>query len=168
MATPIGSASNLVVIEYLEQVSGREYMYIDWVVRFAPIMLTLLVTCTVYVFLISPKNATLAGSKEYLAKVRRTWAGCRGMRRCVSRCFWLRWGWRSRGASMPSCCPGLAPAYSFAACAIVLFLIPGKESKRIVNWKKVESEVDWGLLYMFGGALSLGKMLTGDGEPTWR
>ena len=67
---PIGSASNLVVIEYLEQVSGREYMYIDWVVRFAPIMLTLLVTCTVYVFLISPKNATLAGSKEYLAKVR--------------------------------------------------------------------------------------------------
>lgn len=35
-----------------------------------PIMLTLLVTCTVYVFLISPKNATLAGSKEYLAKVR--------------------------------------------------------------------------------------------------
>ena len=28
MATPIGSASNLVVIEYLEQVSGREYMYI--------------------------------------------------------------------------------------------------------------------------------------------
>ncbi len=163
MATPIGSASNLVVIEYLEQVSGREYMYIDWVVRFAPIMLTLLVTCTVYVFLISPKNATLAGSKEYLAKVR---ADMGRMSRDEALCFTVflvAVGLAFTRSLYAELLPGLAPAYSFAACAIVLFLIPGKESKRIVNWKKVESEVDWGLLYMFGGALSLGKMLTGTG-----
>lgn len=163
MATPIGSASNLVVIEYLEQVSGREYMYVDWVIRFAPIMLTLLVTCTLYVFAISPKNMQLAGSREYLASVR---AGMGRMTRDEGLCFLVFLTaiilafTRSLHAEL---LPGLAPAYAFAACAIILFLIPGKSSRRIVNWKTVERGVDWGLLYMFGGALSLGKLLTGTG-----
>ena len=163
MATPIGSASNLVVIEYLEQVSGREYMYVDWVIRFAPIMLTLLVTCTLYVFAISPKNMQLAGSREYLASVR---AGMGRMTRDEGLCFLVFLTaiilafTRSLYAEL---LPGLAPAYAFAACAIILFLIPGKSSRRIVNWKTVERGVDWGLLYMFGGALSLGKLLTGTG-----
>ena len=138
-------------------------MYVDWVIRFAPIMLTLLVTCTLYVFAISPKNMQLAGSREYLASVR---AGMGRMTRDEGLCFLVFLTaiilafTRSLYAEL---LPGLAPAYAFAACAIILFLIPGKSSRRIVNWKTVERGVDWGLLYMFGGALSLGKLLTGTG-----
>ena len=34
--SPIGGAGNLVAISYLEQLTGKEFMYIDWFVRFLP------------------------------------------------------------------------------------------------------------------------------------
>ena len=39
LATPLGSAADLVVIEYLEQVSGWEYISLAWVGLFARISL---------------------------------------------------------------------------------------------------------------------------------
>ena len=34
LASPLGGAMNLVTVDYLEQVTGQEYMYVSWVVRF--------------------------------------------------------------------------------------------------------------------------------------
>ena len=36
--SPIGGAANLVAIAYLEQLTGHEFMYVDWVLRFVPIL----------------------------------------------------------------------------------------------------------------------------------
>lgn len=37
LASPLGGAMNLVVIDYIQELTGTEYMYIDWVVKYAPI-----------------------------------------------------------------------------------------------------------------------------------
>lgn len=70
LATPLGSASNLVIIEYIEKISGREYYYLDWVMRFAPIMMVLVLSNILFLVLISPKGEELPGSKEYLLNVK--------------------------------------------------------------------------------------------------
>ena len=42
LASPLGGAMNLVTVDYIQQLTGEEYMYTSWVVRFLPIMLVLL------------------------------------------------------------------------------------------------------------------------------
>ena len=36
--SPLGSSSNLVAISYLEKLTGHEFMYVDWVIRFLPLL----------------------------------------------------------------------------------------------------------------------------------
>ena len=42
LTSPLGGAMNLVTVDYLQQLTGKEYMYASWVVRFLPIMIVLL------------------------------------------------------------------------------------------------------------------------------
>ena len=44
LATPLGGAMNLVTVDYLQQVTGKEFMYSAWLIRFLPIMLVLVIT----------------------------------------------------------------------------------------------------------------------------
>lgn len=39
LASPLGGAMNLVTVDYLQQLTGKEYMYVSWVIRFLPIMI---------------------------------------------------------------------------------------------------------------------------------
>lgn len=41
LGTPLGGAMNLIAVEYLEKLSGREFLYADWVVRLCPVLLVL-------------------------------------------------------------------------------------------------------------------------------
>ena len=47
LASPLGGAMNLVTVDYLQQLTGEEYMYISWVVRFLPIMIVLAIPSSV-------------------------------------------------------------------------------------------------------------------------
>ena len=51
LASPLGGAMNLVTVDYLEQVTGQEFMYVSWVVRFLPIMIVLVVSNIVMILL---------------------------------------------------------------------------------------------------------------------
>ena len=44
LATPLGGAMNLVTVDYIQQFTGEEYMYVDWVIRFLPLMTILIVS----------------------------------------------------------------------------------------------------------------------------
>lgn len=53
-------------------------------------------------------------------------------------------------------------SYSVALIGAVLFLILG-----IVDWRDAQTNVDWGLIIFFGGALSLGAALLQTGAAAW-
>ena len=53
-------------------------------------------------------------------------------------------------------------SYSVALIGAVLYFIFG-----IVDWKDAQTNVDWGLIIFFGGALSLGAALLNTGAATW-
>lgn len=163
LATPLGSASNIVIIGYIEQVTGMEYFYTDWVIRFLPIMITIIAINVLFIFVISPKDLQLPGSKEYLTQVR-DGLGKMSKNEWISLILFVVAAILAFTRNLyADLIPGLQPAYAFVICAILLFLIPGEGGKPIAEWKDITPEVNWGLLYMFGGALALGELLTGTG-----
>lgn len=65
LASPLGGAMNLVTVDYIQQLTGEEYMYSSWVIRFLPIMLVLLLSNILFMLRDVKKNEELGGSKEY-------------------------------------------------------------------------------------------------------
>ena len=65
LASPLGGAMNLVTVEYIQQLTGEEYMYSSWVIRFLPIMLILLLINVVFILRDIDKTDMLGGSRDY-------------------------------------------------------------------------------------------------------
>ena len=65
LATPLGGAMNLVTVDYIQQLTGQEYMYADWVVKFLPIMIVLIVSNIIFMLIGTKRSDSLGGSREY-------------------------------------------------------------------------------------------------------
>lgn len=163
LASPLGGAMNLVTIDYLQQLTGKEYMYTSWVIRFLPIMLILTVLNVAYVIRDVKKDEVLLGSREYFQgeykkqnpMSREEWAALLLFLFAIVASFTRQ--------LYQNLLPGLKPAYVFIGCAIVAFLITDKEQERIMVWKSVQGKVIWEMIYIFAGGLAVGTLINGSG-----
>lgn len=164
LASPLGGAMNLVTVDYIQQLTGEEYMYIDWVVKFFPIMVVLLIINLIFMVRDIKKNECLGGSKEYFQQeyekmpkmTREEWISL--LLFCVATIM----------AFTRQCysdiLPGLKPAYSFIICAIIAFFITRKENgEKLLHWNHVAKKVVWGLIYIFAGGMAAGTLINGSG-----
>ncbi|MDD5824231.1 MAG: SLC13 family permease [Firmicutes bacterium] len=163
MATPLGGAMNLVTVEYLQQITGQEFIYMHWFVRFLPLMLILIVSNIVYLMFFCGKDDTLGGSREYfveqyksMGKMTRDEKWALGLFAVATILAFTRQFYQAY-------LPGLKPAFVFVTCAIILFLIPKKDGTRLFTWKEVERRVIWDLLYIFAGGLAAGTLINQSG-----
>ena len=123
LATPLGGAMNLITVDYIQQLTGKEYMYTSWVIRFLPIMLVLVASNIIFLVLKVKKTDTIGISKEYfkqqyklLPKISREEALSFALFVVATVLVFTRQLYQSL-------LPGLKPAYVFIICAIVSFLI---------------------------------------------
>ena len=164
LATPLGGAMNLVTVDYIQQVTGEEYMYVNWVVRFLPIMVILIVSNILFLLVGVKKTDSLGGSRHYfieqynkLPKMsREEWASLiLFLLACIlafTRQFYAK------------VLPGLKPAYSFIICAAICFLITKKDDgKRLMVWKRIQGRIIWELLFIFAGGMAVGTLITASG-----
>ena len=164
LATPLGGAMNLVTVDYIQQVTGEEYMYVDWVVRFLPIMAILIVSNIVFLLFGVKKTDSLGGSRQYFIDQYRQLPK-------ISREEWL-----SLIVFLVACLlaftrqfyasilPGLKPAYSFIICAAICFLFTKKDDgKRLMVWKRIQGRIVWELLFIFAGGMAAGTLITESG-----
>ena len=167
LASPLGGAMNLVTVEYIQQLTGEEYMYIDWVIRFLPIMITLYVICVIFMLRNVKKEETLGGSREYfqqsykeLGKMSREEVICLVVFVVATVLAFTR----QLYASMM---PGLKPAYVFIIAGLITFVISRKnesgEPERLMRWKSVEGKITWELIYIYAGGLAVGSIINGTG-----
>lgn len=63
--SPLGSSSNLVAISYLEKLTGHEFMYVDWVIRFLPLLFIIMLLILAYLLHLPLPVKRLDGGKEY-------------------------------------------------------------------------------------------------------
>ncbi len=164
--TPLGGAMNITAISFIEEYTGKEFMYIDWITRMLPY--TAIATAAVLaVMLLRPMEIkSLSGTKEYFEKC---YAELGPMKRNekISLVLFITAMLGSFVRPLyASLLPGLIPAYLFLILGFLNFVIVSENKEPLLIWEKAQKEVMWGMLLLFAGGLALGQVLTGSGANT--
>lgn len=163
LASPLGGAMNLVTVDYLQQLTGKEYMYISWVIRFLPIMIILAVCNIIFMLRDVKKNESLGGSKEYFIEQYKSLPKMGFEEKISLILFAVATILAFTRQFYQELLPGLKPAYVFIICAILSFLITNKDGQRLMVWKSVQTKIVWELIYIFAGGLAAGTLINGSG-----
>ena len=163
LASPLGGAMNLVTVDYLEQLTGMEYMYTSWVVRFLPIMIVLVVSNILMLLIGVKKNEEIGGSKEYFETQFKNMPPMTMQEKASMWLFIIATVMAFSRQLYQDMLPGLKPAYVFIICAIFSFLIPTEEGSRLMSWKSTQKRIEWELMYVFAGGLAVGTLVNSSG-----
>ncbi len=162
--TPLGGAMNITAIAFIEDYTGHEFMYIDWLIRMLPY--TIIATAIVLItMLLKPMKVTsLSGTKEYFDEC---YAALGPMKRDEKISLVLFVAAMLGSFLRPlyaDILPELVPAYLFLLLGFANFVIISVDKKEmLLTWDKAQKEVMWGMLLLFAGGLALGQILTGSG-----
>lgn len=163
IATPLGGAMNLVVVDYIQQVTGQEYIYTSWVIRLLPITLALVIINGLFLIRDVKKEESLGGSKEYFLQEAKKMPPMSLAEKCSLLLFVIATILAFTRQLYQAYLPGLKPAYAFIICAIISFLITTDGGDRLMLWKSVQTKVIWEMLYIFGGGLAIGTIVSKSG-----
>lgn len=163
LASPLGGAMNLVTIDYLQQLTNKEYMYTSWVVRFLPVMAILIISNILFMLRDVKKTDSLGGSKTYFQEEYKKMPKMSFEEKCTLILFLIATGLAFTRQLYQSVLPGLKPAYAFIICAILSFMITNKDGKRFLFWKTVQTKIIWELIYVFAGGLAAGTLINESG-----
>ena len=159
LATPLGGAMNLVTVDYIQQITGKEYMYSSWVVKFFPIMIVLVLCNLLFLVRNVDKNASLGRSKEYFMEQYKNMPEMSLEEKITLGLFVVAAIGSFTRQFYKDMLPGLKPAYIFIICAILSFLITDRDGNRLMLWKSVQEKVVWELIYIFAGGLAVGTLI---------
>ncbi len=163
LASPLGGAMNLVTIDYLEQVTGEEYMYVSWVIRFLPVMIVLVVSNIIMLLIGCDKNAQVGASKSYFKEQYQAMPKISKAESWSLALFIIPTVLSFLRPLYQSYLPNLKPAYLFIIFAVLSFFITKEDGERLLSWKVTQKRIVWDLLYVFAGGLALGTMINGSG-----
>ncbi len=163
LASPLGGAMNLVAVDYLEQVTGAEYMYTSWVIRFLPITIVLLVSNIIMLLIGVKKEENIGGSKDYFVEQYKALPKMTKEEGLSLALFLVATVLSFTRSFYQDLLPGLKPAYVFIICAILSFLITKKDGTRLMKWSTMQKKIPWDLIYIFGGGLAIGALIEKSG-----
>ena len=163
LMSPLGGAMNLVTVDYLEQLTGTEYMYTSWVIRFLPIAVILIISNILMLMIGCGKDDELGGSREYFVEQYKAMAKMSFEEKCSLGLFLAATIVSFARELYKDYLPGLKPAYVFIICAIISFFIRGKDGKRLAMWKTAQQKIVWDLIYVFAGGLAAGTLINSSG-----
>jgi sodium-dependent dicarboxylate transporter 2/3/5 len=163
-ATPLGGAPNLLTVEYIqEMITGQEFLFTTWVVRFLPLSIAVMLVTFLYVRVaFKPEIARVEGTRGFFLGELKALGPMSTQE---------KWGFVLFGAASllaftrplySELLPAFSPAYAFLACALIAFLIrPGGE--HLMTWEYAQGKMMWGLFYLFAGGTALGRVLSETG-----
>ena len=167
IATPLGGAMNLVTVDYIQQLTGEEYIYMHWVIRFLPIVIVLVIVNILFMLRDVKKEESLGGSKDYFVQQYRQMAPMSFEEKCSLAMFVIATVLAFTRQLYQDMLPGLKPAYAFIICAIISFLIVNKNGERLMVWKSVQTKIIWELIYIFAGGLAAGTLISQTGAAQY-
>ncbi len=163
LASPLGGAMNLVTVDYIQQITGKEYMYYSWVIRFLPLVLIIVVSNLIMLLFGCKKDETLGGSKDYFKEQYKSMPSFTKEEKWSLGLFLFATVLSFTRQLYQNLLPGLKPAYVFIICAVISFFITKKDGTRLMTWKKTQKRIVWDLIYVFSGGLALGTLINGSG-----
>lgn len=164
LATPLGGAMNLVTVDYIQQLTGEEYMYANWVIKFLPIMIVLVVSNILFLLASTKQSDTLGGSRDFFEKEYKKMSKMTNEEWISLILFLVAMVLSFTRQFYKDILPGLKPAYVFIICAMICFLINKRDGKRLMVWKSIQGRIIWELLFIFAGGMAAGSLITGSGS----
>jgi sodium-dependent dicarboxylate transporter 2/3/5 len=163
-ATPLGGAPNLLTVGFIEQsVTGREFLFVTWVLRMAPLAaVTVLALALVLRFGMRLGAAELPGSREFLQGELHALGVIKREERWGLVLFLLAATLAFARPLFVELLPALTPAFAFVTIAVASFAIRTREGP-LITWEFAQQKMYWGLFYLFAGGIALGRILTGSG-----
>ncbi len=164
--SPLGSSSNLVAISYLEKLTGHEFMYVDWIIRFLPLLFIIMLLILAYLLRLPLPLKRLDGGKEYF---RAAYAKLGPMSRGEMLGLWLFILATVLAFVRPlyvAYLPLMKPAYVFFTFGMLTFMLRNETGQLLLTWREAEKGIMWGMIFLFSGGLALGQLITKTGAAT--
>jgi sodium-dependent dicarboxylate transporter 2/3/5 len=162
MATLIGTPTNLVLSGMVEKSFGVNITFYQWFIIGFPISLLLLwIAWAVLIHLHKPGQMEIS-----LDEIKRDAFGYE-----EKRVLWVFsivvFAWISRPWVIEPWFPFINDTIISLAGALILFMLPAKDSKlRIMDWDTAKN-LPWGIVLLFGGGLAIAKAFQSSGLAVW-
>ncbi len=162
--SPSGGARNVIMMTYLEDMFGYSIGYGQWIVYgfpFVLLMMPILWLCVNWRF-----KPLIRDMSPALNQLRRDIARMGGWNRtqvvAVLIFLVMLFGWITEKNLILSLTGVRLGIGVIAVAGAVAYLLFG-----IVNWRDYQSGVDWGVVWLYAGAILLGKVLDSTGTAYW-
>ena len=168
MATLIGTPPNMIFAGVVKESYGIEIGMIEWSKFGLPVSIFLLIICWIYLtkvaFSFEDKNQA-SGKQEINSQLRKLGKFSNEELK-VSVIFGLTAvGWIFR-KQLVKIIPFLDDTIIAISFAIVLFIIPDKKNKPLLNWEDT-IKLPWGILLLFGGGMAIASAFGKSGLALW-
>ena len=168
MATLIGTPPNMIFAGVVKESYGIEIGMLEWSKFGLPVSLFLLLICWIYLtkvaFSFEDKNQ--ASGKQEINNQLKKLGKFSNEELKVSVIFGLTaFGWIFR-KQLVKIIPFLDDTIIAISFAIVLFIIPDKKNKPLLNWEDT-IKLPWGILLLFGGGMAIASAFGKSGLALW-
>lgn len=163
VGSPLGGAMNVAAISFIEDHTGQEFMYIDWIIRMAPFFIITTIIALIYMLMIGRKVEPINGTKEYFKKSYSELGPIKRDEKICAALFALSVAGVFARPLFADMFPALAPAYILFTLGFASFIITAANRGPILTWEAAQNETMWGMMLLFGGGLALGKMVNESG-----
>lgn len=164
VGTPLGGAMNITAIAILQEFTGREFMYIDWMTHITPFTILATLVCLGMMLFQKYEAKSLQGSKEYF---KQAYQELGPIKKDEITCLFLftigimAVFFRPLYATL---LPRMVPAYVFLMLGFLCFFLVSRDHNApLMTWEEAQKETMWGMMILFAGGLAMGQLLSGSG-----
>lgn len=161
--SPLGGAANLVAINYIEQITGHEFMYVDWIIRFVPILIVIMLLNLFFLLRLPRTSEQLGETKQYFARIYSGLGPVKPMEKLSFVIFLSAMVLSFIRPLYADLLPAMKPAYIFLFFGLLTFAFEDSDGKSMLNWEEAQNNVMWGMYILFAGGLALGHLVTDTG-----
>ena len=168
MATLIGTPPNMIFAGVLKESYGIEISMLEWSIFGLPVSLFLLTICWIYLtkiaFSFEDKNQ-ISGKQEINNQLKKLGKFSNEEFKVAVIFGMTALGWIFR-KQFVKIIPFLDDTIIAITFAIVLFIIPDKKNKPLLNWEDAV-KLPWGILLLFGGGMAIASAFGKSGLALW-
>jgi sodium-dependent dicarboxylate transporter 2/3/5 len=170
MATIIGTPTNLVFIGMIDEFYDVEISFTQWMMFALPISIILLFFTWNYLVRFAFKLHSNSEIKASHSEIRQHLEALGPIspeeKRVLIVFILVAMAWIGRAYVLQPFIPGINDTVIALIGAIILFLIPARKGKMLLDWHTAES-IPWGIIILFGGGLTLAAGFENTGLASW-
>jgi len=156
VSTLLGGARGPLALALVTEMTGQGFSFLEWTLAALPVVISVLcVAALILWFFTSFDGLDMVKARKQIEK-RQLELGAltlkgrvMGLLVLVTVCFWVFEG------------------HQLGLASIALLSVVAMFCLRLVSWKAIEGHVNWGVILMYGGAISVGKALAVTGAAHW-